>query len=172
MHLGYSERLWLRVVVADEPVDLSWTENRYAPTFVVPDGWSEQHVAEFYRSETALADEVLDRAESLDQRSKSEMRPTTLRWALAHLVETIALINCGSQRWHRQSCVQGRSLRVGGRGKPGSWRLPAPSAAEADVALARRRRLSVAPTVPCRRQSARRPGGASRAATASPDPAV
>lgn len=94
MHLGYSERLWLRVVVEGEPMDLSWTENRYAPTFVVPDGWSQQRVADFYRNETDRADDVLDRADSLDQRSKAEMRPTTLRWALTHLVEEVAR-HCG-----------------------------------------------------------------------------
>jgi uncharacterized damage-inducible protein DinB len=94
MHLGYSERLWLRVVVDGEPMDLSWAENRYAPTFVVPDGWSEQEVAEFYRRETEVADTVLDRADSLDQPSKAEMRPTTLRWALTHLVEEVAR-HCG-----------------------------------------------------------------------------
>lgn len=94
MHLGYSERLWLRVVIDGEAMDLGWTENRYAPTFVVPDGWSAQDVADFYRAETDRADEVLDRAQSLDQRSRAEMRPTTLRWALTHLVEEIAR-HCG-----------------------------------------------------------------------------
>src|SRR5690242_15954951 len=94
MHVGYSERLWLRVVIAGDAMDLSWTEHRYAPTFLVPDGWSETRVAEFYRQETELADEVLNCAESLDQRSKAEMRPTTLRWALTHLVEEVAR-HCG-----------------------------------------------------------------------------
>lgn len=94
MHLGYSERLWLRVVMDDEPMDLSWTQNRYAPTFVVPDGWSGEQVAAFYRAESALADRVFDRAESLAQHSKAQMRPTTLRWALTHLVEEVAR-HCG-----------------------------------------------------------------------------
>lgn len=94
MHLSYSERLWLRVVIDDEAMDLSWTQNRYAPTFVVPDGWSGEQVAAFYRAESALADKVLDRAEPLEQHSKAEMRPTTLRWALTHLVEEVAR-HCG-----------------------------------------------------------------------------
>jgi hypothetical protein len=77
-----------------EPMDLSWTENRYASTFLVPGAWSAERVAEFYRCETALADDVLDGAESLDLRSKADMRPTTLRWALTHLVEEVAR-HCG-----------------------------------------------------------------------------
>lgn len=94
MHLGYSERLWLRVVIEGEAMDLGWTENRYAPTFVVPHCWSAQDVADFYRAESVRADQVLDHAQSLDQRSKAEMRPTTLRWALTHLVEDGAR-HCG-----------------------------------------------------------------------------
>ena len=109
MHLGYAERLWLRVVMDDEPMDLAWTEDRYAQTFVVPDGWSERDVAEFYRAETAAADRVLDRADSLDQTSKSPMRPTTLRWALTHLVEEVAR-HCGHLDITRE-LVDGRTGR-------------------------------------------------------------
>lgn len=94
MHLGYCERLWLRVVMDDEPMDLRWTENRYASTFTVPDGWSAEQVSAFYRAESAMADAVLDRAKSLEERSKAAMRPTTLRWALTHLVEETAR-HCG-----------------------------------------------------------------------------
>ena len=94
MHLGFSERLWLRVVIDDEQMDMDWTADRYAPTFVVPEGWTLKDVIDFYQTETALADRVLDKAESLDQRSKAAMRPTSLRWALTHLVEEVAR-HCG-----------------------------------------------------------------------------
>ena len=90
MHLGYAERLWLRVVFAGEEMDLSWTKDRSAPTFVVPDGWAADDVVSFYRAETAAADSILDAANSLDAPSAAEMRPTTLRWIVTHLVEEIA----------------------------------------------------------------------------------
>jgi hypothetical protein len=90
MHLGFAERLWLRVVFAGEAMDLAWTENRYAPTFLVPPGWSVDDVVAFYRAETAAADRVLDGASSFDLPSRGEMRPTTLRWIVTHLVEELA----------------------------------------------------------------------------------
>lgn len=90
VHLGYCERWWLRVVFAGEAMDLSWTRDRNAPTFVVPDGWSADDVIAFYRAETAAADAVLDAAESFDLPSAGEMRQTTLRWIVTHLVEELA----------------------------------------------------------------------------------
>jgi hypothetical protein len=90
LHLGYAERWWLRVVFADEEMDLSWSLDRFARTFVVPDGWGVDDVVAFYRAETAAADAVLDAAESLDLRSRGELRPTTLRWIVTHLVEETA----------------------------------------------------------------------------------
>lgn len=90
VHLGYAERWWVRVVFAGEAMDLSWADDRFAQTFVVPDGWSVDDVVAFYRAETAAADAVLDAASSLDERSRGEMRPTTLRWVVTHLIEEAA----------------------------------------------------------------------------------
>ena len=90
VHLGYAERFWVRVVFAGETIDTSWTQDRFAPTFVVPDGWSVDDVVAFYRAETAATDAVLDGAASLDLPSRGEMRPTTLRWVVTHLVEETA----------------------------------------------------------------------------------
>lgn len=90
VHLGYGERLWLRVVFAGEVMDMAWTENRYAATFVVPDGFSADDVIAFYRAETAATDAVLDAADSLDLPSRGDLRPTTLRWIVTHLVEETA----------------------------------------------------------------------------------
>ena len=90
VHLGYAERFWLRVVFAGEEIDISWTDDGYAPTFVVPDGWSVDDVVAFYRSETAATDAVLDGAASLDLPSRGTLRPTTLRWIVTHLVEELA----------------------------------------------------------------------------------
>ena len=86
MHLGYFERLWVRAIFAGEAMDMSWRQEM----FVVPQGWSTDDLVAFYRGETAAADAVLEVAESFDLRSKGEMRPTTLRWVVTHMVEEIA----------------------------------------------------------------------------------
>lgn len=90
MHLGYAERFWLRVVFAGEAIDISWTNDGYAQTFLVPEGWSVDDVVAFHRAETAATDAVLDGAASLDLPSRGELRPTTLRWIVTHLVEELA----------------------------------------------------------------------------------
>ena len=80
-------------MAADTNIELSrrsWTEDRYAATFLVPDAWSVDDVISFYEAETTAVDAVLDAAGSLDSPSAAEMRPTTLRWILNHLVEEIA----------------------------------------------------------------------------------
>jgi uncharacterized damage-inducible protein DinB len=86
VHLGYAERLWLRAFFAGEDMDMSWRSHM----FELPDGWSADDVVAFYRSETAAADGVLDRSPSFDLRSYSDVRPTTLRWAVYHLIEETA----------------------------------------------------------------------------------
>ena len=86
MHLGYAERQWLRAIFAGEAMDMSWR----AHMFEVPDGWAVDDVVAFYRTEIVAADAVLDRAGSLDLASAAEIRPTTLRWIVTHLVEEIA----------------------------------------------------------------------------------
>jgi uncharacterized damage-inducible protein DinB len=86
VHLGYAERLWVRVIFAGETMDLSWRQHM----FVLPDGWSVDDVITFYRSETIATDAVLRRAASLDLPSAAEIRPTTLRWVVTHLIEEIA----------------------------------------------------------------------------------
>jgi uncharacterized damage-inducible protein DinB len=86
MHLGYFERLWVRAIFAGETMDMSWRQGM----FVVPEGWSTEDVVAFYRGETAAADAVLAGADSFDLPSKGEMRPTTLRWVVIHMIEEIA----------------------------------------------------------------------------------
>ena len=86
VHLGYAERLWLRAIFAGEQMDMGWR----ARMFELPDGWSVHDVAAFYRAETALADAVLDRAASFDQPSAGDLRSTTLRWTVYHLIEETA----------------------------------------------------------------------------------
>ena len=86
VHLGYAERLWLRVFFAGEEMDMTWRQNM----FVLPDGWSVDDVVTFYRAETAAADRVLDAASSFDLASAPSARPTTLRWVVFHLIEEIA----------------------------------------------------------------------------------
>jgi uncharacterized damage-inducible protein DinB len=86
VHLGYAERLWLRAIFAGEEMDMAWRQRM----FDLPDGWSVDDVVAFYRAETAAADAVLDSAVSLDLRSRGQLRPTTLRWVMSHLLEETA----------------------------------------------------------------------------------
>jgi uncharacterized damage-inducible protein DinB len=86
VHLGYAERLWFRAIFAGEDMDLSWR----AHMFALPDGWGVADAVAFYRTETALADEVLDAAPSFDLPSSGALRPTTLRWAVQHMIEETA----------------------------------------------------------------------------------
>jgi uncharacterized damage-inducible protein DinB len=86
VHLGYAERLWLRVIFAGEAMEMSWRRDMFA----VPDGWSVDDVVAFYGAEASLADAVLDRAASLDLPAASDRRPTTLRWIVNHLLEETA----------------------------------------------------------------------------------
>jgi hypothetical protein len=86
VHLGYTERLWIRAVFAGEPMDMAWRTHM----FELPDGWGYDEIVEFYRDETTVVDSVLDRATSFDLPSAGDLRPTTLRWAVAHLIEETA----------------------------------------------------------------------------------
>ena len=86
VHLGYAERLWLRAICAGEPMDMGWR----ARMFELPAGWGVDEVVAFYRAESTLADAVLDRAASFDLPSAGELRTTTLRWAVYHLIEETA----------------------------------------------------------------------------------
>jgi uncharacterized damage-inducible protein DinB len=85
-HLGYAERLWVRAIFAGEPMDMGWRVHM----FDLPDEWTVDDVVGFYRAETALVDEVLDGATSFDLASSADFRPTTLRWAVFHLIEETA----------------------------------------------------------------------------------
>jgi uncharacterized damage-inducible protein DinB len=86
VHLGYSERLWLRAVFAGEEMDMGWRPHM----FELPDGWTVEDVIAFYRAETAAADAVLDGVDSFDLPSRGPLRPTTLRWVVLHLIEETA----------------------------------------------------------------------------------
>jgi uncharacterized damage-inducible protein DinB len=86
VHLGYAERLWLRAIVAGEKMDMGWR----AHMFELPDGWGADEVVAFYQGESAAADAVLDRAASFDTPSAGDFRPTTVRWAVFHLIEETA----------------------------------------------------------------------------------
>jgi uncharacterized damage-inducible protein DinB len=86
VHLGYAERLWFRVFFAGEAMEMGWRSHM----FELPEGWSAGDVVDFYRTETAAADAVLDAADSLDLPSVGQMRPTTLRWVVSHLIEETA----------------------------------------------------------------------------------
>jgi uncharacterized damage-inducible protein DinB len=86
VHLGYSERLWLRAIGAGEQMDMAWR----AHMFDLPDGWDVDDAVAFYREESARGDAVLDQIASLDLPSRGDFRPTTFRWAVFHLIEETA----------------------------------------------------------------------------------
>ena len=87
VHLGYAERLWFRAIVDGEPMDMTWRQHMFDE---LPDGWTRDDVVAFYAAECAAADAVLDRAPSFDVASKGDERPTTLRWAMVHMIEETA----------------------------------------------------------------------------------
>ena len=86
VHLGYSERLWLRAIGAGEPMDMAWR----AHMFELPEGWGVNEAVAFYRQESTRADAVLDAMATLDPPSRGDFRPTTFRWAVFHLIEETA----------------------------------------------------------------------------------
>ena len=45
VHLGYTERLWLRAICAGEPMDMGWR----AHMFELPEGWGVEETVAFYR---------------------------------------------------------------------------------------------------------------------------
>ncbi|HUE08656.1 MAG TPA: DinB family protein [Acidimicrobiales bacterium] len=86
VHLGYAERLWIRAIFAGEPMDMEWRKHM----FELPEGWGHDEIVAFYRDETAKVDGVLEGATSFDLPSSGDLRPTTLRWAVLHLIEETA----------------------------------------------------------------------------------
>jgi uncharacterized damage-inducible protein DinB len=86
VHLGYAERLWIRAIFAGEPMDMDWRRHM----FELPDRWGYDEIVAFYTEETARVDAVLDRAGSFDLPSVGDLRPTTLRWAVLHVIEETA----------------------------------------------------------------------------------
>jgi len=86
VHLGYAERLWVRAVFAGEAMDMGWRSRM----FELPPAWDEGQIVDFYRAETAAADAVLDAATTFDLPSSGDLRPTTLRWVVLHLIEETA----------------------------------------------------------------------------------
>ena len=86
VHLGYTERLWLRAICAGEQMDMAWR----AHMFELPDGWGVEDAVAFYRAESALADAVLDQAGSLDLPRGATSARRRFRWAVFHLIEETA----------------------------------------------------------------------------------
>jgi uncharacterized damage-inducible protein DinB len=87
VHLGYAERLWIRAIFAGEPMDMEWRNHMFDD---LPEEWSVDDVVSFYRTASSAVDAVLDGATSFDLPSAASFRPTTLRWAVLHLIEETA----------------------------------------------------------------------------------
>jgi len=86
VHLGYTERLWLRAICAGEQMDMAWR----ARMFDLPEGWGADEAVAFFREESRQADAVLEQISSFDLPSLGDFRPTTFRWAVFHLIEEAA----------------------------------------------------------------------------------
>lgn len=86
VHLGYAERLWIRAIFAGEAMGMEWRKHM----FELPEGWGYDEIVAFYRDETAKVDRVLNGSTSFDLPSAGDLRPTTLRWAVLHLIEETA----------------------------------------------------------------------------------
>jgi hypothetical protein len=86
-HLGLAERLWFRAVWAGEPMDMEWRATMFDQ---IPEAWTLDDLLAFYRDECRAADAALDLAQSFDEASRASFRPTTLRWAVVHMIEEIA----------------------------------------------------------------------------------
>ena len=85
VHLGYAERLWIRAIFAGEPMDMGWRN----PHVRAPEGLGRRT-----RSSRSTAPRTLlvaRRARRALPPSTSpscgDVRPTTLRWAVYHLIE-------------------------------------------------------------------------------------
>jgi hypothetical protein len=73
VHLGFAERLWVRVILAGEEMDMPWRKRM----FTIPPDWTGDDVVAFYRQENTAVDSVLNGASSFDLRSAGASRPTT-----------------------------------------------------------------------------------------------
>jgi hypothetical protein len=67
-------------------MDMAWR----AQMFDLPPAWGADEAVAFYREESRLADTVLEQVASLDLPSRGDLRPTTFRWAVFHLIEETA----------------------------------------------------------------------------------
>ena len=86
-HLGLAERLWFRAICAGEPMDMEWRQTMFDP---IPDDWSRDDLVAFYRAECDAADGAIDACPSLDEPSRADVRRTTWRWAMVHMIEETA----------------------------------------------------------------------------------
>ena len=86
VHLGYTERLWLRAICAGEPMDMAWR----AHMFELPRaGASRRSSPSTARRAGGPTPSSID-VDLLDPPSRGEFRPTTFRWAVFHLIEEAA----------------------------------------------------------------------------------
>ena len=83
VHLGYSERLWLRAIGAGEQMDMAWR----AHMFDLPERGMSIKLWRSTGRRVHRGDAVLDQIASLDLPSQGTFRPTTFRWVVVHLIE-------------------------------------------------------------------------------------
>jgi uncharacterized damage-inducible protein DinB len=92
-HLAVVENWWFRVCFDGQPDDYIAPDDDPDADFRVPDDRTIDDVVAFYRREYALANDIIERASSLDDWSPPAERPKhprTLRWILVHMIEETA----------------------------------------------------------------------------------
>jgi hypothetical protein len=86
-HLGLAERLWFRVILSGEDMDMAWRATMFDD---FPAEWSHADLVAFYRAEVAAADAAIDACDDFDRPALDADRPTTWRWAVTHMIEETA----------------------------------------------------------------------------------
>ena len=85
-HLGYAHRWWFRIVFANEPVAVLWTEDDPAADWRLTAEDTRESVIAFYQTELAHAHTITLRAtpDTLAQRPGTDV---SLRWILAYMIQ-------------------------------------------------------------------------------------
>ena len=93
-HLAYAERFWFQYVFLGEEVFVPWQVGKRGEDFQPGAEESPAFVIAFYQAETALSQQIVAEADSLDAMAQYPQRQVSLRWILLHMIEETAR-HCG-----------------------------------------------------------------------------
>jgi uncharacterized damage-inducible protein DinB len=88
-HLGYGHRWWFRIVFANEPVEVPWTDDDPAADWRLTPADTRETVLAFYQTELASAHAITlsSTPDTLSQRPGTDF---SLRWILAYMIQETA----------------------------------------------------------------------------------